>query len=68
MKILTTHINEVFAQTRFLRTLTKTIYISVIFSTLNSILSVANLSRLECAEISFARKSHLYEYKLRVFL
>ncbi len=49
-----TYINKILAQTRFLRTLTKTIYISVIFSTLNLILSVANLSRLECAEISFA--------------
>ncbi len=57
-----TCINEILAQTRFLRTLTKTIYISVIFSTLNLILSVANLSKLECAEISFARKSRLYEY------
>ena len=59
-----TRINEVLAQTKFLRTLTKTIYISVIFSTLNSILSVANLSRLECAETSFARKSRLYEYDI----
>ena len=56
-----TRINGVPAQTGFRRTLTKTIYISVIFSTLNSILSVANLSRLEYAEISFARESHLYE-------
>ncbi len=38
------------AHTGFPRTLTKTIYISAIFSTLNPILSVANLSRLECAE------------------
>ncbi len=59
-----TYINKILAQTRFLRTLIKTIYISVIFSALNLILSVANLSRLECAEISFAQESHLYEYKL----
>ncbi len=48
--------------------LTKTIYISVIFSTLNSILSVANLSRLECAKTQFAWKSHAYEYSLALFI
>jgi len=48
--------------TGFPRTLTKTIYISAIFSTLNPILSVANLSRLECAETQFARKPRAYEY------
>ncbi len=47
------------AHTGFPRTLTKTIYISAIFSTLNPILSVANLSRLECAETQFARKPSL---------
>ena len=50
------------AQTGFPRTLTKTIYISAISSTLNPIISVANLSRLECAETQFARKSRAYEY------
>jgi len=50
------------AHTGFPRTLTKTIYISAIFSTLNPILSVANLSRLECAETQFARKPRAYEY------
>ncbi len=50
------------AQTGFPRTLTKTINISAIFSTLNPILSVANLSRLECAETQFARKPRAYEY------
>ncbi len=55
-------VNGVPAQTGFLRTLTKTIYISAIFTTLNPILSVANLSRLECAETPFAREPRLYEY------
>ncbi len=45
------------AQTGFPRTLTKTIYISAIFSTLNPILSVANLYRLECAETPCIRVS-----------
>jgi hypothetical protein len=44
------YLTRMHAQTGFLRTLTKIIYISAIFSTLNPILSVANLSRLECAE------------------
>ena len=52
-----TRMHGVPAQTGFPRTLTKTIYISAIFSTLNPILSVANLSRLECAE------TRAYEYK-----
>ncbi len=43
------------AHTGFPRTLTKTIYISAIFGTLNPILSVVNLSRLECAETPFIR-------------
>jgi len=64
LHILPTRINGVPAQTGFLRTLTKTIYISAIFSTLNPILSVANLSRLECAETPFAREPRLYEYVL----
>ncbi len=51
------------AHTGFPRTLTKTIYISAIFSTLNPILSVANLSGLECAETQFARK---HEYGVPV--
>jgi len=50
------------AQTGFPCTLTKTIYISAISSTLNPIISVANLSRLECAETQFARKPRAYEY------
>ena len=60
--------HEILAQTRFSRTLTKTIYISVIFSTLNSILSVANLSRLECAKTQFARKLRAYEYIISYLL
>ncbi len=54
----TTRINGVPAQTGFRRTLTKTIYISVIFSTLNPILSVTNLSRLECAGTPFILVYH----------
>ncbi len=57
-----TRMHGVSAQTGFPRTLTKTIYISANFSTLNPILSVANLSRLECAETQFARKPRAYEY------
>ncbi len=53
------------AQTGFPRTLTKTIYFSAIVSTLNPILFVANLSRLECAETQCARKPRAYEYWLR---
>ena len=45
-----TRMHGVSAHTGFPRMLTKTIYISAIFSMLNPILSVANLSRLECAE------------------
>ncbi len=41
--------------TGFPRTLTRTIYISAIFSTLNPILSIANLSRLECVETQCIR-------------
>ena len=40
------------AHTGFPRTLTVTNYISAVLSTLNPILSVTNLSRLECAEPS----------------
>jgi len=68
----TTRMHGVPAQTGFPRTLTKTIYISAIFSTLNPILSIANLSRLECAETQFARKPRAYEYtrtstKMQIF-
>ncbi len=62
------HLKNILICTKFSRTLTKTIYISVIFSTLNSILSVANLSRLECAKTQFTRKSHAYEYFLALFV
>ncbi len=55
-KVTISPISGVPAQTGFPRTLTKTIYINAIFSTLNPILSVANLSRLECAETQFARE------------
>jgi len=50
------------AHTGFPRTLTITNYISAIFSTLNPILSVTNLSRLKCAETQYARKPRAYEY------
>jgi len=57
-----THMHEIFAHTEFSRTLTMTNYLSVLFSTLSSILSVANLSRLECAKTQCARKFRAYEY------
>ncbi len=49
------------AHTGFPRTLTMTNYLSALLSKLNPILSVANLSRLKCAETQCARKSHAYE-------
>jgi hypothetical protein len=51
------------AHTGFPRTLTMTSYLSALFSTLNPILSVTNLSRLECAETQCARKPRAYEYE-----
>jgi len=50
------------AHTRFPRTLTITSYISAVLSTLNPILSVTNLSRLDYAETQRARKPRAYEY------
>jgi len=50
------------AHTGFPRTLTMTNYLSALSSTLNPILSVINLSRLECAETQCARKPRAYEY------
>ncbi len=50
-----TRMHGVSAHTGFPRTLTITNYISAVFSTLNPILSVTNLSRLECAETSCIR-------------
>jgi hypothetical protein len=53
--------HEIFAHTEFLCTLTMTNYLSALFSTLNSILSVTNLSRLECAKTQCARKPRAYD-------
>ena len=50
--VIFTCMHEIFAHTEFSRTLTITNYLSVLFSTLSSILSVTNLSRLECAKTS----------------
>ena len=40
-------------------------YLSALFSTLNPILSVTNLSRLEYAETQCTRKPRAYEYATR---
>ncbi len=52
---------RVSAHMGFPRTLTMANYLSTLFSTLNPILSVINLLRLECAETVCARKPRAYE-------
>jgi hypothetical protein len=49
------------AHTGFPRKLTMTNYLSTLFGTLNPILTVTNLSRLDCAETQCARKPRAYE-------
>jgi hypothetical protein len=56
-----TRMHGVSAHTGFPRTLTTTSYLSALFSTLNPILSVTNLSRLECAETPCIRVGVLVE-------
>ncbi len=59
-----TRMHGVSAHTGFPRTLTITNYTSAIFSTLNPILSVINLSRLECAETPCIRVPYIVAQKL----